>query len=208
VTPPPLRTDIELIYARHGETVWNRQRRVQGHRDSPLTLRGWLQARALGGLLSRHFGDSLAGFTWRASPLGRAWQTAVVLAETTGVDPAAIAHDDRLREMTWGDWDGLTAAEIEARDPELWRARLADRWTVAPPGGGETQADIVHRAAAWLLELPPGARVVAVAHGALGRAMRTAYLGLPPAAMLEMDEPHDALFWFTRGELVRLDGEG
>ncbi|TVQ29903.1 MAG: histidine phosphatase family protein [Geminicoccaceae bacterium] len=201
------RPDIELLYIRHGETVWNRQRRMQGHKDSPLTLTGWQQAQRVALLLDRRFGGELAHFRWQASPLGRAWQTAVVIAETLGLDPARIDHDLRLREMTWGDWDGLTAAEIEARDPELWQARIDDRWTVAPPGGGETQADIVQRAAAWLAALAPGSRTVAVAHGALGRAVRTAYLGLEPAAMLTLDEPHDAIFWFNHGEIVRLEPE-
>jgi probable phosphoglycerate mutase len=109
-------------------------------------------------------------------------------------------------EMTWGRWDGMTAAEIEALDPELWQARIADRWTVAPPGGGETQRCIVTRAAGWLVDLPEGARVLAVAHGALGRALRVAYQGLPDAAMLEMDEPQDAVFWLRGGAVERLDG--
>jgi probable phosphoglycerate mutase len=199
------RTDIELLYIRHGETVWNRQRRVQGHRDSPLTANGWRQAERVARRLEAAFGPGLHDFVWQASPLFRAWQTAVVIAEAVGFDPARIGHDDRLREMTWGRWDGLTAAEIEAVDPDLWRARIADRWTVAPPGGGETQMDIVERARAWLGSLPPGSRTLAVAHGALGRAVRTAFLGLEPAAMLEMDEPHDAVFWFRDGELIRLD---
>ena len=203
-----LRSDIELIYLRHGETLWNRQRRMQGHRDSPLTLTGWRQAERVGAMLAERFGAELGAFDWQASPLGRAWQTAVVVAETVGVDPARIGHDDRLREMTWGAWDGLTAAEIEARDPERWRARIADRWTVAPPGGGETQQAIVDRAAAWLAGLRPGSRTVAVAHGALGRAVRTAFLELEPSAMLAMDEPHEAVFWFHQGEVVRLEAAG
>ncbi|MFW5679287.1 MAG: histidine phosphatase family protein [Pseudomonadota bacterium] len=202
------RADIELLYIRHGETVWNRQRRVQGHRDSPLTAMGLRQAERVARRLEAEFGRDLHAFAWQASPLFRAWQTAVVIAEAVGYDPMRIGHDDRLREMTWGRWDGLTAAEIEASDPDLWRARIADRWTVAPPGGGETQMDIVERARTWLGALPPGSRTLAVAHGALGRAVRTAFLGLEPAAMLEMDEPHDAVFWFRDGELSRLDCDG
>ena len=178
---------------------------MQGHRDSPLTLRGWRQAERVGRLLATRFGPDLRGFAWRASPLLRAWQTAVVVAETAGVDPHAIGLDDRLKEMTWGDWDGLTAEEIEARDPDLWRARIEDRWTMAPPGGGETQGDVVARARAWFLALPAGSRTVAVAHGALGRAVRTAFQGLEPSAMLAMDEPHEAVFWFESGRIERLE---
>ncbi len=158
----------------------------------------------MGGLLADRYGAALGDWAWITSPLFRAWQTAVIVADVTGVPTGVLRHDDRLKEMTWGRWDGLTAAEIEARDPELWRARIADRWTVPPPGGGETQRDIVTRAQGWLAALPEGARVVAFAHGALGRALRCAYRALPDAAMLEMDEPQDAVFHLRGGEVRRL----
>ncbi len=199
------RPDVEILYVRHGETVHNRERRMSGHKDSPLTLEGLRQAERVGGLLAARFGPTLGDWRWTSSPLGRAWQTAVILADTVGVPAARIAHDDRLKEMTWGRWDGMTAAEIEALDGELWRQRLADRWTVAPPDGGETQRCIVVRAAGWLASQPRHARIVAVAHGALGRALRVAYLGLPEAAMLEMDEPQDAVFRLEGGTVERLD---
>ncbi len=181
---------------------------MSGHKDSPLTLLGVAQARFVGEVLKGRFGGELIDWAWRSSPLGRAWQTAVIVAEVVGVPPTRILHDDRLKEMTWGRWDGLTAAEIEAQDADLWRARLADRWTVPPPGGGETQRCVVDRAAAWLRSQPSGARIVAIAHGALGRAVRVAYLGLPEAAMLEMDEPQDAVFRLSDGGVERLESGG
>lgn len=205
VTTHVVRPDVEILYVRHGETIYNRERRMAGQKDAPLTLEGLRQAQRVGHLLKSRFGAGLAEWQWTSSPLGRAWQTAVILADVVGVPTTRIVHDDRLKEMTWGRWDGLTAAEIEAQDPELWRARLADRWTVAPPDGGETQRAIIERAGLWLAALPAAVRVVTTAHGGLGRALRVAYLGLPPATMLEMDEPHDAVFWFKQGRIDRLD---
>lgn len=181
---------------------------MSGHRDAPLTLEGFRQAERVGALLAGRYGDGLSRWSWVTSPLFRAWQTAVVVADVTGVPTAGIRFDDRLKEMTWGRWDGLTAAEIEATDPELWRARIADRWTVPPPGGGETQRDVITRAEAWLAELAPDARVVAFAHGALGRALRCAYQGLPDEAMLAMDEPQGAVFHLARGGEERLEAGG
>ena len=203
--PRPPRADVELLVVRHGETVHNRERRMSGHRDAPLTLTGLRQAEAVGRLLHARYGDGLAQWRWVTSPLVRAWQTAVIVADVAGVPTPSIEHDDRLKEMTWGRWDGLTAAEIEARDPELWRARIADRWTVPPPGGGETQRDIITRAEAWLGELAPAARVLAFGHGALGRALRCAYQGLPDAAMLEMEEPQGVVFHLAQGGEERLE---
>ena len=201
----PPRADVEILFVRHGQTVHNRERRMSGHRDAPLTLEGLRQAERVGALLASHYGADLARWRWVTSPLVRAWQTAVIVADVAGVPTTALRFDDRLKEMTWGRWDGLTAAEIEARDPELWRARIADRWTVPPPDGGETQRDIITRAEVWLADLPDTARVVAFGHGALGRALRCAYRGLPDDAMLQMDEPQGAVFRLAEGGETRLE---
>ena len=198
--------EFDLFLFRHGETRWNRERRFQGQRDSPLTELGIAQGRRLGRRLRLELEEPL---TYRlvSSPLGRARHTAAILAKAIGRRRDEIIFDDRLMEMTWGDWDGLTAAEIEARDPGLWQARIDDRWTVPPPGGGETQQAILDRAAAWLADLGgfAGTRLIAVAHGAIGRAIRCAYVKLPSAAMLGLDEPQDAFFRLRAGRIERID---
>ena len=80
-----------MIYLfRHGETLWNRERRLQGQLDSPLTLRGIAQVRRNAETLQREIGDP-AGLAMLASPLGRAWQSAVIVAETLGLDPRGVA---------------------------------------------------------------------------------------------------------------------
>jgi broad specificity phosphatase PhoE len=197
-----LEADIFLL--RHGETVWNRERRVQGHLDSPLTPLGLDQARRYGTRLKTLLGQE-DGYRLVASPLGRALHTATIVAEVLGRTPDQITTDDRLKEMAWGRWDGMTAAEIEALDAELWQARIDDRWTRPPPGGGETQQDILDRATAWLGSVAADARLVVIAHGALGRAVRCAYEGLPPAAMLDLDQPQDAFFRLRGGVVTRIE---
>jgi probable phosphoglycerate mutase len=194
----------DIFLLRHGETVWNRERRVQGQLDSPLTPLGLEQARRYGQRLATLL-VPVDGYRLVASPLGRALHTATIVAEALGRPAHDIATDDRLKEMAWGRWDGMTAAEIEAQDPELWQARIDDRWTRPPPGGGETQQDLHDRAVAWLRSVAPGARLVVVAHGALGRAVRCAYAGQPPAAMLDLDQPQDAFFRLRGGVITRID---
>ena len=202
--PTIARASADIFLLRHGETVWNRERRVQGHKDSPLTPLGLEQARRYG-LKLQDVLQPVAGYRLLSSPLGRALHTATIVAEVLGRAAVEIATDDRLKEMGWGRWDGMTAAEIEAQDKELWQARIEDRWTRPPPGGGETQADILDRATGWLGSIEPEARLVVVAHGALGRAIRCAYEGLPPAAMLDLDQPQDAFFRLRRGVVTRID---
>ena len=201
---PIVRESADIFLLRHGETVWNRERRVQGHKDSPLTLLGLEQARRYG-LKLQDVLRPVAGYRLLSSPLGRALHTATIVAEVLGRASHGITTDDRLKEMGWGRWDGMTAAEIEARDPELWQARIDDRWTRPPPGGGETQQDILDRATGWLASIEPEARLVVVAHGALGRAIRCAYEGLPPATMLDLDQPQDAFFRLRGGVVTRID---
>ncbi len=198
----------EIVLVRHGETVWNRERRFQGRRDSPLTRRGVAQMVAIGGKLRAVFGGDLDGFELVASPLPRTWQSAVLVAEAAGLDPGRIRLEPLVQEISWGAWDGLTAAEIEERDPEIWRQRIEDAFTSAPPNGGESRIEVLARARRWLAGLPPDARVVLVSHGTFGRALRCAWLGLPHGAMLEMRAPQDAFFHLVEGreELIPVDG--
>ena len=196
--------NADIFLLRHGETVWNRERRVQGQQDSPLTPLGLEQARRYGHRLKAIL-EPVDGYRLVASPLGRALHTATIVAETLGRAAHEIATDDRLKEMAWGRWDGMTAAEIEAQDPELWQARIDDRWTRPPPDGGETQQDILDRATDWLASIEAHARLVVVAHGALGRAIRCAYERLPPETMLDLDQPQDAFFRLRGGLITRIE---
>ncbi len=197
--------DCRILLLRHGETLWNREGRMQGWRDSPLTLKGIAQARACGLRLRELLGPGLPGHRIVSSPLGRAWQTAVLVAETCGCDPRAIRHEPLLREISWGAWDGMTAAEIAARDPERWRQRLRSGFAEPPPDGGESPGQLYDRACRWLASLSPGTKLVAVAHGGLGRMLRAAYLGLPPEASRDMEQPQDAFYLLEHGRVARIE---
>ena len=190
-----------LIYLlRHGETVWNRSRRVQGHLDSPLTLRGIDQARRHGLRLR----DGLLGnCQWQmvSSPLGRCRQTAAIVAEIIGADPASVRTDDRLKETSWGEWDGMTAEEIEANDPVRWQDRIDSGFRNAPPGG-ESKDEMLARARSWLASIADGERLIVTSHGAFGKAIRCAYQNLSFDDMLTLAEPQDALFELCGGRVV------
>jgi probable phosphoglycerate mutase len=198
----------EILLVRHGETVWNREGRFQGQRDSPLTRRGVQQMLAAGRTLRARFGSELAQFTLIASPLARAWQSAVLLTEAAGLEPQRIQLEPLVREISWGAWDGLTAEEIAARDPELWQRRIDDAFLGRPPNGGESRLDVLARAQQWLAGLGPQARVLVVTHGTFGRALRCAWRGLPHAAMLAMRAPQDAVFRLVddREEVIAIEG--
>lgn len=191
-----------IYLIRHGETVWNREDRVQGHLDSPLTARGEAQARAIGRTLAVLLEDD-EPFVMIVSPLGRTQRSAaLILAELDG-GIAEVRADPGVIEVSWGRWEGLRRAEIAARDPERWAAREADRWNVPPPEG-ESHGRLADRAAGWLDRVGYQPRLVVVSHGAFGSTLRGVYLGLEPEAMMALDKPQDAFFRLEAGGLTRI----
>jgi len=193
-----------MIYLlRHGETVWNVERRLQGQKDSPLTTRGIVQARALARLLGELIEDP-AAFTLVASPLGRTWQTAVIVAEALGLDSQAIRFEPRLKEHHFGQWEGLTWGEVESGVPDLWAAREADKWNFRAPDG-ESYALVAARARNWLAERNGQERLIVVSHGLTGRVLRGLYGGLSQEEIMAAYEPQDSLFRLTDGVVQKLE---
>jgi probable phosphoglycerate mutase len=148
-----------LIVIRHGETAWNRERRLQGQLDIPLNETGQAQARALAEALAGEPIDAVY-----SSDLGRAMQTASPLAEALGLK---VRSEPRLRERSYGTLQGKTYAEVAEQLPEdfaRWQARVPD---YAPPQG-ESLAQFHDRAVEIALSLSrrhPGERIALVAHG-------------------------------------------
>ena len=196
-----------LIYlVRHGETEWNHAGRMQGQHDSPLTTRGADQARRVGLTLARLIGAG-DGFAMVASPLGRTLRTAAIIRAEMGLAPDDCPTDDRLMEMTWGAWDGLTRDEIDAGDPGVMARRRQNHWNYVPPGGGESYAMLTDRVGGWLDSVAQGQRLVVVAHGATGLALRGRYAGLGEAETLALDQPQDAFFRLHGGAIERIDAD-
>lgn len=133
-----------IYFLRHGETEWNALGRLQGTKDVPLNARGRGQAVHAAGVLAdllERDGKDRAALPYVSSPLGRARQTMELARAKLELPPADYSLDDRLREIGYGSWEGLTLAESEAADPEVYARRFADKWTVAP-SGGETYAAV------------------------------------------------------------------
>jgi broad specificity phosphatase PhoE len=187
-----------IYFVRHGETTWNLQGRMQGHLDAPLTARGLAEARRDGAALRGQI-ERDEPYLLVFSPLRRTRETAAIIAEEVGASRlAGRRSDDRLKEVSWGAWDGLSFDEIKARDPEIWQARIQDRWNVTPPDG-ESYRMLYERVATWFERVADQPRLIVVSHGALGRALRGVYLELTPEEILALDEPQDALIRLAAG---------
>jgi len=144
---------------RHGETLWNRERRMQGQRDSPLSDTGLLQARRL----AQRLADVPFSVLY-SSDLGRAYETARSVAGVTGHD---ITVDTRLRERHFGVFEGLTSDEIESRFPVEYDCFKSRNPAYVIPDG-ESARQFRDRCLAVLEDIAgrhDGATVAVVTHG-------------------------------------------
>jgi probable phosphoglycerate mutase len=193
-----------VIYlVRHGQTEFNRERRIQGHVDSPLTELGVRQAHAVGRLLRDLIRDP-DGWRIVSSPLGRARSTADIVAEKLGGLPVEL--EPRIQEMSWGSFDGRLRAEIEAEHPETFGKT---GWAFDAPTDGESYEVVAARVGAWLASLPPepDRKIIAVSHGISGRVLRGLYAQLPRDEAGQQDVPQDAVFLLQHGGVGRIDCE-
>jgi len=160
-----------IILIRHGETDWNATGRLQGHSDTPLNALGRRQAR----LAARRLSSEPVQAVY-SSDLARSFETATIIGQELGL---RVITSPQLRERRYGVWEGLTAAEIQARYPEQfaeWRARSTD---FAPPGG-ETITQLLTRAFTELQTIARrhvGEVVVVITHGGLCYVLLNHILG-------------------------------
>jgi probable phosphoglycerate mutase len=192
-----------IYYIRHGETEWNATGRLQGTQDIPLNALGRKQAAhagsVLAGLLSRD-GRDKADLAFVASPLGRARSTMDFVREVLGLPAGDYSLDDRLREIGYGEWEGSTLAEMEARDPAFYARRLTEKWTMSSPGG-ETYASVQLRMRDWYDSLKTD--TVAVAHGGTCRALMVALGFETPQSAADLFIEQGAVYVFAEGSLTK-----
>ncbi len=187
-----------LVLWRHGQTAWNAGGRVQGQIDTPLSETGLAQAAAAAPRLA-----ALEPAVLASSDLRRARTTMDALAALLDVP---VTYDPRLRERSFGEWEGLTHAEIGGTWPEAF-----ERWRRGEPvddAGVEEVDALSKRMTDALHEIvaaaPPGATIVVATHGAVARHGTCALLGWPQALASTLGALHnchstDLRFDETRG---------
>ena len=156
-----MRTYFALM--RHAETTWNREKRIQGQQDAPLTSSGREQARAWGCSLARHQLDYML-----TSDLGRATHTATLINHSL-VLPCSL--EPRLREQDWGSWSGsklsdlLTMNELKAQEKLGWDFRPLD---------GESRLEVLQRSRQALVDVAQqmkANRILVITHGGVIRCL-------------------------------------
>lgn len=164
-----------LVYiVRHGTTDWNKGGYIQGHLDTPLNDEGRAQAAAAAARLASEGATALF-----SSDLLRVYETAQIIARHTGL---RIIQKPGLREMHFGDWQGLSTDQIKARDPEVYAARRERPFEVPPPGG-ETWGRFYQRsvdAVKAILQTTDAQRLIVTTHSGVCTVLGLEALGLGP----------------------------
>ena len=189
-----MRAGPTIYFIRHGETDWNAQSRYQGQVDIPMNETGRAQARRNGEAL-RPLLPAIAQCHYVASPLVRARETMEIVRGELGLDPGAYSIDARLKEIHYGHWQGIFAADLPGIDAAGIAARAQDsfRWR---PTGGESYEDLMARAVGWLAGVTED--TVVAGHGGISRVLRGHLYGVDPAAVPELEVPQDKVLILRR----------
>lgn len=182
-----------LYLVRHGQSEWNRHGLIQGRAESPLTELGRTQARVVGNHLRHLLGPK--DYDIVCSPLGRALETAQIIAARLGRDPAGIVADDRINDFHVGILSGMPGWEaVREAHPELARLRLADPlhfW----PDGGESGSQVVARVEAFLAHRETlGRPTLVVCHGVINKFIRAVRRNIVGAKLIALGEDQDVVY--------------
>ena len=192
-----------LYFIRHGETDFNVTQRLQGRSETSLNARGRMQCGDYAGVLRDLFERDRhqpSDYAYVSSPLLRARETMELLRSELGLDPKTYAIDDRLAEISYGEWEGFTLAEIQARDLGVLQRRERAKWDFRPPGG-ESYREVAKRVAAWYATVTRD--TVIAAHGGVARVLLANFHILPEEEATHADIPHGVVYVFDGGTLAR-----
>jgi probable phosphoglycerate mutase len=189
--PDPLHHNAVTTFGviRHAETAWNREKRIQGHQDSPLTSEGEMMA--------DRWGVALRGFRWDrilASDTGRALATASRINAHLQVP---MELDPRLRELDWGRWTTKTVAQLRQEEGELLKVLERAGWDFQPPQG-ESRRSQLARSRQALLEAAgryPGDSILVVTHAGVIKCLANGLSGSGPLAADEIGTQSYRLYW-------------
>jgi len=162
-----------IVLIRHGQTVWNRKVRFRGQVDVELDEIGLRQAQATG----QYVADRWPVTAVYSSRMQRAMQTAKAVAQAQELTTQSM---EGLLDISFGEWQGLSPAEVSQRDPTLYQAWMKAPHTVHFPGG--ERLDIVRERALTGLEKVisrhPAETIALVSHSVVNRVLLCAVLGL------------------------------
>ncbi len=190
-----------MLLVRHGETLSNLERRYHGRLDSPLTERGVAQANAIGRQIAALLKGQSAEIV--SSPQPRALRTAELIRERLGSTVGPVIIDNRLCEISIGEWESLGHDEIAACAPGIFDGDGRYEWCFSAPGG-ETYDAFAARIADFLGDIDDAPSLIVVTHGIVARVLRGLYAGLSRSVALALPIPQDRIFRLSEGGIEEI----
>jgi broad specificity phosphatase PhoE len=178
------------ILIRHGESVWNGERRIQGNQDPALSSRGRRQADLVAARISAHLPKAAAAIY--TSPLRRAAETAERIGWAIGLP---VIPEPDLREMCLGTWEGMTVPEIQVAFPGSYERWLADPLAHPAPGGENLEAFARRVTGAFdrMRAAHPGTDLILVSHGGAIKALVCHVLEVPIRSLFRIKQDNTAV---------------
>jgi len=185
---------MKLILVRHGETLWNKERRLQGHQDSPLTEDGKKQV----AFLSEALKDEKIDIAF-SSDMGRAIDSSKVILQ-----PHNMKAEQRreLRERSHGIVQGMTQKQADREYPDLQENRKKSKYNFHNPKG-ESYSDSEQRLKPFVEELRQkhaSQTVLIISHGGINRVIIGQLLNMKPEEMMNIDQPHECIYFVENAE--------
>ena len=183
-----------MIYiVRHGQTAWNLQKRKQGRKDSPLTLKGIAQAEHIAKILNTEIQD-ISKFKIVVSPQWRCQQFASIVCEHIGIPFSQCVFEENLREHCFGLWEGKTEEEIEEAFPGFLARRYKPEnyWSYVVPMG--ESYELLSLRVAKVLENYKDENIIFVCHEMVSKVMRGILLDLENHQILPTKHPQDTVY--------------
>lgn len=188
--------EYPIFLLRHGQTEWNLEGRLQGRLDSPLTAKGQSQALLQREILKPVFAR-FPRIEFQASPLGRAWDTAMVAA-----DGYPVRQNDLLKEVSAGGWEGRLRSDIVAeRGGSAAEEDMFDLFLSAPDGEGAETLEARCRSALNALTGP----TIIVSHGVVSAFVRGLLCGLDLPDIAQLSHNQGVVFALNNGAEVMLE---
>lgn len=185
-----------MIYiVRHGQTVWNLQKRKQGQKDSPLTLRGITQAKMVANSLKKNI-LNLSEYQFVISPQWRCQQYASIICELLDKDFSDCILEEDLREHSFGLWEGKVESEIENEFPGFLARRYKPEnyWSYIVPKG--ESYELLYKRVSSVLNKHKQNNTIFICHEMVSKVMRGFLLNLKPEEILPLNHQQNLIYKF------------
>lgn len=192
-----------IIIIRHGQTIWNKEKRKQGQSDSPLTLKGIEQAQNVAHFIKEKLDINIYEFDLYTSPLFRTMQFSSIFLEEIGIEYSRLQKHNLLKEHSFGMWEGLTEEEIEIEYSGFLKKRYENWWEYIVPSGESYQL-IFNRAKKFLKETTAHNMII-FTHEMISKVLRGAYLSMDTKSILELEHPHDTIYILDKKNVKAYD---